>query len=320
VRIDGNMGSTRHERHSPGGGSGPATGPAGVAGLLLAACLAFGPMPARGGTDVDAGGDGPDSFSVLQRTAGATLPPRGALLFGAGVDYRTGWIQPYSGLGGDLTRLGVWAVEWGFADNTALRVEASVRDRLAVDPDLAAPNPGFTSFSHASDYGVLRLSSRFRFVEERGRRPSAGLRLEVDLPTTDETQGIGLNATDVILTGLWSWTGPRARLLAELGVGIMETPASAAQQNDELVWGLRTERRLSRSLLLTGEVEGHQVTRPHPLPGTESRDSVRAGLAWRAGRVKVEALLTRGLTRIEGGLGAAFGLSWSRPAKRAAAP
>ena len=61
-------------------------------------------------------------------------------------------------------------------------------------------------------------------------------------------------------------------------------------------------------LELVGEVAGRAGD---GMPGADERSEARAGIRWRAGRIRWDAAVRRGLTAADGTWGVTAGLAWT---------
>jgi hypothetical protein len=270
-----------------------------------------------------AAGSGPPealTFSVLLRTADLNLPAKGKVFGGVGLEVRPGWRQPFSGLEGTLTRVGVYGLQVSFSEQISLRVDGTLLERLDVDAAASRPQPGFDPDANARDVGTVRFGTVLRLLKQRRSRPAFGLEFAATLPTTDDQEGIGLDTTDVFATALWGLRRPRWEATGSFGVGILTSPTILREQNDVFTWGLKLAHALNGRWTILGEVQGYSATRGSVPRGTEDRSALRAGVAWRHPRVNCELMLAQGLTETEGDLGLGLALSWAWPRPQSGEP
>jgi hypothetical protein len=245
----------------------------------------------------------------LLKTNTLDFPARGALRLGFAVTYLQGVEIPFSGLAGNLTQWGVLRGDAGVSDNVAVQVRGILYQDLHIDAARSDPVPPVTvTGRNAYDVGDFSVATLVRVAPERRRRPGLGLRFELKLPNTDDTDGIGTNTTDVFLALLLEKRFGRFRLFSDTGIGILSEPTVARSQNDVVVYGLGSTCALSSGITLMSEVNGRWAP-SGSLPGTEDQGQLRAGLSWRTKAVTYEMLLTRGLNRGDENFGVALDVS-----------
>jgi hypothetical protein len=244
----------------------------------------------------------------LFKTNNVDFPARGSLRIGLGATILHGVAIPFSGLAGDLTQWGVLRVDFGLGDNFELQVRGIARQDLHIDRSRSNPVPPTdVTGDRTHDVGDFSIATLVKLSSERGRRPSVGCRIELKLPNTDDTNGIGTNTSDVFLSLLLEKRLGRFALFTDSGLGILSEPTVARSQNDVFVYGLGSEYALSSSLTLMSELYGRWAP-SGSRPGTEDHSQLRGGIAWKTGRVTCELLLSRGLTRHDEKLGLALGV------------
>ncbi len=105
---------------------------------------------------------------------------------------------------------------------------------------------------------------------------SGGIRVEVKLPNSNETKGIGTNTTDVRLSVLGSYGAGDLRLTGDLGIAILEAPLENFEQNDVVVYSAELlYRPRGGSWRLGLGIDGRAATRDRVLVGTEDLGEVR---------------------------------------------
>ncbi|MGH9944195.1 MAG: hypothetical protein ACRD9R_17760, partial [Pyrinomonadaceae bacterium] len=132
-------------------------------------------------------------------TEDVDIVPPGSVRFEIGVDFRQGAKFPFSGLTGDLTRVGVVGVHIGLSPNVEVQLEGVLQNFLSINT--ASPNPpvprGFAPGRNSTnDTGDFRLSTKIKLRNETRRAPAVGFQFGVELPNSDEAQGIGVNQTN----------------------------------------------------------------------------------------------------------------------------
>ncbi len=114
--------------------------------------------------------------------------------------------------------------------------------------------------------------------------PDAGVAFEVSVPSSHATRGVGVDATDIHARLLLAEDYGKARVVANLGVGILEKTNRLWGQDDSFEYGVSLTRPAGAHGEVLAEVRGHTYTdrRPgqvyslagyrHLLPGGDSWD------------------------------------------------
>ena len=217
---------------------------------------------------------------LFLETPTLTFVPKGTMRVTVGAQLLHGVELPYSGLAGDLAQLGLTRVEIGFGRTIQVRIQGAIQQVLRVDQSRSDPKPwvdvdgGVTRDS--GDFSVLTVA---QVLPQRGWKPAWGLRVEVKLPNTDQTKGIGTNTTDVLLSVPGQKRLGRLLLNSDLGIGILTVPTNAQRQTDVLLYGFGAAWDLGPRWMLSGEVNGRWSS-AGGAPGTGNRADLRAGVAW----------------------------------------
>ena len=217
-----------------------------------------------------------------------TIPP-GELLLQLGFEFLQDARFPLSGLEGDLSRIGVLDVHMGVSRAVELQIQGTIRQFLSVsqqNPAFVAPSlsRGGTS---TSDFGDITLAAKMHLLRETESRPAIGLRFGFEMPNTNETRGIGLNTTNIVVTLLAQKHFGKLNVFGNAGLGILQAPAGLFSQNDVILYGLGATYPVHKRVTVVGEVAGRQSTRSTPvtsaLVGTGSRSEARLGFQVFAG-------------------------------------
>lgn len=240
--------------------------------------------------------------SVAQFRRDAAVPAiggvaRGEFFAGLGASLTDGGRYPLSGLSGDLWSPGEITVGYGPADRVAVRVRGAIWQVLSIDErgESAVPLDASTGDGTATDHGDFRITAAFApFGAADGF--SAGGLVEVKLPNTDETRGIGPNTTDVTLGLLGSWGFRRGRATAMLGIAILEAPLESFVQNDLAAYALELRLDASDRVRVFLSADGVANTRGVVPLGTEDR-----------GRIGLVAELALRDWRLDGGIRRGYG-------------
>jgi len=251
-------------------------------------------------------------------TEDVDIIPTGSLRIGVGVDFLQGAKFPVSGLTGDLTRAGVINVSIGFAPNIEIQIEGVAQNFLAINSRgpsaIALQLPQANSTNGVGDF---TLATKIKLRAETVHGPSLGFRFGVELPNSNQSRGIGLNATNAfgqVLVGKKFGHDGRVNTFGNLGVAILTAPTSLFTQNDVITYGLAGIVRINRQFSLAGEVNGRANTRPKGGPlGTESQGEARLGLQIRASGMRFDFAGIKGLTSLSPRSGITVGVTYDTP-------
>ncbi len=252
-------------------------------------------------------------------TEDVDIIPPGSLRIEAGIDFLQGSRFPVSGLTGDLTRVGVIGVNIGFAPNVEFQIEGVAQNFLSINSRSVSAIPlafGPTANS-VNDIGDFTLSAKIKLRNETPLGPSLGFRFGVQLPNSNQAQGIGLNQTNAygsVLVG--KKFGPQGRFntFGNLGIAILTAPTTLFSQNDVLTYGMAGIYRFNRKYSLAGEVNGRANTRPVNGPlGTESQAEARLGMQIRASGLRFDFAGIKGLTSFTHNSGVTVGVTYDTP-------
>ena len=222
------------------------------------------------------------------------------------------WLQdavfPLSGLGGDLTRFGVFGLRFGLGNAAEIALEGVAQDRLSIDRRAAAPHSSILDFSGNStnDFGDLVLGTKFRFVQEQEGRPALGFRFAVELPNASNEKGLGNDETNAYAAFLLSKKIGKAQVNGNLGLAILGDPLDAGAQDDLLTYGLSGIYQASGKLNLVADFYGR--TGPGGI-GTEEQSRLRAGVQVKAWDIYWDAGVFTGFRSTDPSWGIIFGLS-----------
>jgi hypothetical protein len=252
-------------------------------------------------------------------TEDVDIIPPGSMRIEAGIDFLQGARFPVSGLTGDLTRVGVIGINIGFAPNVEFQIDGVAQNFLSINsrgpsaiPLLLAPGVNSTN-----DTGDFTLSTKIKLRSESRRGPSLGFRFGVQLPNSNQGQGIGLNQTNAfgsILIGKKFGRDGRLNTFGNLGIAILTAPTQLFTQNDVLTYGVAGIFRLNKQFSVAGEVNGRANTRPGNGPlGTESQSEARLGMQVRASGLRFDFAGIKGLTRFTHDSGVTVGVTYDTP-------
>ena len=182
------------------------------------------------------------------------------------------------------------------ADNVEIDVEWTVRVGQIDDPD----------FGSVSDWGDVGLRAKVRFMEEREGRPAIAARFGVLLPETSFGNGLGPNALRMSAQMLVSKTIGSITLHGNVGLALHDEVYRPHEQRDFLHYGLATEFRARRRLVVVGEWAGLAGS---GMPGADAHSELRAGVRWGGGDWRWDAAVRRGLLEADGTWGLTAGVT-----------
>jgi hypothetical protein len=243
----------------------------------------------------------------------------GVVRFDAGFDFLQDKDYTVSGLNGDLARLGVVSLTFGLASNVEAEIGGPIRNRLSINRQFrssSVPLQFSPSANSTSDTGDFYLATKIKLRSETRRAPSFGFRFGVELPNSNQARGIGLNQTNFYAATLVAKSLGKARLIGNLGLGILAGPIDASgnispfTQNDVATFGLAATYQLNNRFTLVSEVNGRYSTRKNAPLGTESDGASRLGVRIRAGGLFWDVAGIRGLYPRSESSGVTFGVTY----------
>ncbi|HKE59847.1 MAG TPA: hypothetical protein VKB46_24215 [Pyrinomonadaceae bacterium] len=252
-------------------------------------------------------------------TEDVDIIPPGTVRIEAGIDFLQNAKYPVSGIKGDLTRVGVIGVNIGMGPNVEFQIEGVAQNFVSINSrgPSAIPLSLSPTANSTNDIGDFTLSAKFKLRNETRRGPSLGFRFGVQLPNSDQAQGIGLNQTNAfgsILVGKKFGKDGRVNTFGNLGLAILTAPTQLFTQNDVLTYGVAGIVRLNRQFSFAAEVNGRANTRPGDGPlGTESQAEARFGLQIRASGLRFDLAGIKGLTSFTHTSGVTLGVTYDTP-------
>jgi hypothetical protein len=242
-----------------------------------------------------------------------TLQARSAR-FDFGVDFLHHKDFPLSGLTGNLTDVGVVTARYGVASNVEAEIGGVIRKLLSIQDRFrpsAVPLSIDASSDSTHDTGDFYLATKMKLRTETNRTPAMGFRFGAELPNSDQARGIGVNQTNFFATVLAAkQAGKRARVIGNVGLGILTAPVDLFTQNDVFLYGLAMTYFCNDRLTLVAEVNGRDNTRSRAPIGTESEGQARFGARFRAAGLFWDVAGIRGVQSNSGRGGVTFGMSY----------
>jgi len=252
-------------------------------------------------------------------TEDVDIIPPGTMRIEAGLDFLQNAKYPVSGIKGDLTRVGVIGVNIGMSPNVEFQIEGVAQNFVSINSrgPSAIPLSLSPTANSTNDIGDFTLSAKFKLRNESRRGPSLGFRFGVQLPNSDQAQGIGLNQTNAfgqVLIGKKFGKDGRVNTFGNLGIAILTAPTQLFSQNDVFTYGLAGIVRLNKQFSFAAEVNGRANTRPGDGPlGTESQAEARFGLQIRASGLRFDLAGIKGLTSFTHTSGVTLGVTYDTP-------
>ncbi len=236
----------------------------------------------------------------------------GRLLFETGLDYESDAKFPLSGLTGNLLAVPTFGVSIGISSIAEVQVDGGLYQRLTITDQQPAPLSSLLDFSGDRTTSVkdLILGTKIRMLSEKGNRPSLGVRFATRLPNASNESGLGRDTTDFTASFLIGKTVQSLRVVGNIGVLILEDPATIASQDDLLVYGLSLARALTGGLEAVGELTGRANFAETTSVGAEDRGTLRVGGRYTRGAVRVDGAFMLGMTPRDPDYGVTAGLTW----------
>jgi hypothetical protein len=247
----------------------------------------------------------------LRTSDAATLPP-GTIQVQVGFDFLQEVDFSLSGLGGDLTSVGVLGVRMGVGKMVEVQMEGTVRHFLDVQRQVGSfVTPVLTGTNSTNDSGDFSLFTKIRIFGETARRPALALRIGFQMPNSNQVRGIGTNTSNIFAGLILQKHFGRLNLMGNLGVAILQAPSALFTQNDVITYGAAFIYSAHPRVNLVGEVFGRQSTRTMTanLLGTESGGQGRFGIQIFAGGFQWDFAGIAGLTKRDARTGFTFGVS-----------
>jgi hypothetical protein len=238
----------------------------------------------------------------------------GRILLEGGLDVAHDQHYPVSGLEGNQLRFPTIGISVGISSIAEFQIDGALYDRLNITNRV--PNAPLVSLltatgSSTSDIDDLVVATKIRLTPETPGRPSIGLRFATKLPNASNESGLGLDTTDFYLSVLGAKTVRSARVVGNLGMGILGDPTVGNRQNDVLTYGVSFARALTQQAELVGEINGRLSLRGgDPFPGTENRSIFKFGGRYTRGTVRFDAALFFGLAAADPTVGLTIGATY----------
>jgi hypothetical protein len=247
------------------------------------------------------------------QTPDAEVIPQGTVSVATGFDFLTDISYPLSGLSGDLTNVANIDVRVGVGSTVEVELAGVAQQFLDVKEQGASfvSNLDLTGPNSTHDVGDFSFSSKLRLFGEGHHRPAIAMAFGFIMPNTDQTRGIGNNATDIYTEVDFERHFRQLDTFGDIGIEIMTAPNALYSQNDETLYGAAFRYPLGAHVRVVGEVNGRYTPRKivPALYGTESRGQARLGLDITAGGFMWDVAGIKGINRYDPSWGWTFGVT-----------
>lgn len=246
------------------------------------------------------------------QTSDAEVVAPGTMRAEVGFDFLQDVTFPLSGLRGDMTNVSAVDIRTGIGKIVEIQVQGMIQEFLSIKQQGASfvtlnlPNSNSTH-----DIGDFSIWTKILLLSEEGHRPAVAFRFGFQMPNSNETKGIGNNATNIYSEVILEKHFGKLTAFGDLGIAILTSPNALYSQNDELIYGGAFRYSLNKRASLVGEVAGLYSPRKitPALLGTESRGQGRLGVQIMAGGLMWDFAAIAGLTKNDPHTGFTFGVS-----------
>jgi hypothetical protein len=246
------------------------------------------------------------------QTADAEVVAPGSMRAEIGFDFLQDVTFPLSGLSGDLTNVSAVNIRTGIGKIVEIQVQGMIQEFLSIKQQGASfvtldlPNSNSTH-----DIGDFSIWTKILLLGEEGRRPAVAFRFGFEMPNSNQTKGLGNNATNIYSEVILERHFGKFTTFGDLGIAILTSPNALYSQNDELMYGAAFRYAFNKRASLVGEVAGMYSPRKltPALFGTESRGEGRLGVQIMAGGMIWDFAGIAGLTKNDPRTGFTFGVS-----------
>jgi len=230
------------------------------------------------------------------------------LLFDIGLEFLQDAIFTFSGLEGDLTRIGVVGVRFGAADNVEIQVLGTIQDILSIENRFDAPNTPNLNFSgnSTSDFGDFTMATKVLLKKEQNRWPAISTRFGFQMPNASNQNGLGNDETNFFSSFLLQKQFGRLQFFTELGLAVLGDPVSPGAQDDLFTYGLALMHPLNDQINLVVDAYGRVGAGGI---GTEEQSLLRLGTQIKAAGLYWDVALFLGFRDTDPSSGLVMGVS-----------
>ena len=237
----------------------------------------------------------------------------GRIMFEAGIDYEHDYFLPVSGLRGNLISVPPMGISIGISSIAEIQIDGGIYQKLNITERVyGAPFSTLLDINgdSTSDVDDISIGAKIRFLSEGASRPSMAFRFSTRLPNASNETGLGKDIQDFSADLILGKTVQSVRVVTNVGLLILSSPARAATQDDLLTYSLSVARAISSKAELVGEFVGRANFANITTPGAEDRGLLRFGARYTKGSVRIDGGMMLGLTARDPEFGLTAGLTW----------
>ena len=237
----------------------------------------------------------------------------GRIMFEAGIDYEHDYFLPVSGLRGNLISVPPMGISIGISSIAEIQIDGGIYQKLNITERVyGAPFSTLLDINgdSTSDVDDISIGAKIRFLSEGASRPSMAFRFSTRLPNASNETGLGKDIQDFSAGLILGKTVQSVRVVTNVGLLILSSPARAATQDDLLTYSLSVARAISSKAELVGEFVGRANFANIITPGAEDRGLLRFGARYTKGSVRIDGGMMLGLTARDPEFGLTAGLTW----------
>ncbi len=241
-------------------------------------------------------------------TERAETVTRGHILFDIGLEFLQDAVFAFSGLEGDLTRIGVLGARIGVAENVELQVLGTIQDTLNIENRFTAPNTPQLNFSgnSTSDVGDFTMATKVRLTEEGERWPALSSRFGFSMPNVSNENGLGNDEINVFSSLLLQKQFGKLQVFTNFGLAILGDPVTSGSQDDLFTYGLAAVHPLGDGINLVVDAYGRVGAGGI---GTEEQSLLRLGTQIDAAGLVWDVALSLGFRHTDPSSGLVVGVS-----------
>jgi hypothetical protein len=225
-----------------------------------------------------------------------------------GFEFLQDAVFTFSGLEGDLSRIGVLGLRLGVASNVELQFFWAAQNFLNINRRWDAPNTPNLDFAgnSTSDVGDLVIASKFHFVGEKGARPSIGFQVAAELPNASNESGLGNDEMNFYTSILFEKRFNKFKVTGNAGFAILGDPVTPGAQDDLFTYGLAGAYSVSETFTMVADFYGRAGQGG---VGTDEHSLVRLGTQINAAGLYWDVAFLAGLLESDPSTGIIFGLT-----------
>lgn len=241
-------------------------------------------------------------------TERAETVKKNILLFDIGMEFLQDAVFAFSGLEGDLTRIGVVGVRFGAADNVEIQILGTIQNILSIKNRFDAPNTPNLDFSgnSTSDFGDFTMATKVLLKEEGNGWPALGTRFGFQMPNASNQNGLSNDETNFFSSFLLQKQFGRLQFFTELGLVVLGDPVSPGAQDDLFTYGFALMHSLNDQINLVVDAYGRVGAGGI---GTEEQTRLRLGTQIKAAGLYWDVALFLGFRHTDPSSGLIVGVS-----------